>query len=104
MTSSDECVVCPIGTACSVGAPQPTGCSPGTYNALEAQATCTNCALGAYQDELGATGCKQCTPGYYCGEAASAPLPCPAGRHQNASLVVMTSPDECVVCPIGTAC
>ena len=100
MISAADCVVCPIGTACSVGASQATDCSPGTYNALEAQATCTNCALGSYQNELKATSCKQCTPGNYCGEGASAPLPCPAGRHQNASLPVMTTSDECVVCPV----
>ena len=55
-------------------------------------------------NESGATGCFDCTPGYYCIEGSSAPLPCPAGTHKNASLDVMTDPSQCVTCQAGTWC
>ena len=44
------------------------------------------------------------TPGYYCSEGATAPLPCPGGTHQNTSLSVMTGVEQCVVCGEGTYC
>ena len=45
-----------------------------------------------------------CTSGSFCLLGASAPLPCPSGRYQNASLRVMTSEDDCIECPEGTFC
>ena len=41
-------------------------------------------------------------------EGASAALPCPSGRYQNAMLLaagtLMTSADDCVSCPAGAFC
>ena len=52
--------------------------------------------------------CTPCTPGSYCPEGASAPLPCKAGTHQNATMrllnISMTSADDCIACPPGSAC
>ena len=43
MSSLDECIVCPPGTSCSVGAATPIDCLPGSYAANASQATCTLC-------------------------------------------------------------
>ena len=42
--------------------------------------------------------------GYYCQQGAGAPLPCPAGTANNPALSVLTSEDDCLVCPAGTFC
>ena len=57
------------------------------------------------QVEEGATGCDECTPGSYCKEGAPAPLPCPAGTHQDLTLTTpMTSEGQCIECSPGTFC
>merc|ERR1711938_2966 len=40
----------------------------------------------------------------YCAEGSAAPLPCPGGTTMDASLVVMTSEEQCLTCPEGTFC
>ena len=104
MTSVDQCLICGTGTFCPVGSATETLCAPGTYNPLAEQSTCTNCEPGKFQDQAGSTACKSCTEGYYCAQGAAAALPCRGGTHMNASLAVMTSADQCVVCPAGTSC
>ena len=55
--------------------------------------------------EEGATGCDECTPGSYCKEGAPAPLPCPAGTHQDLTLTTpMTSEGQCIECGAGVFC
>ena len=43
MTSADDCVICPVGTYCSVGSETPTDCAPGTYNDQTNASMCVNC-------------------------------------------------------------
>ena len=38
--SLDECIICPAGTACSVGSDKPTDCLPGSFGAEPMQPTC----------------------------------------------------------------
>ena len=102
--SLNECLVCPVGTSCSVGSAMAVPCAPGTYNNQPQQETCLKCAPGSFQELAGQTSCIPCTPGYYCAEGAAAALPCPGGTHKNALLSVMTSVDQCVACPVGTSC
>jgi len=103
--SLSECIDCPVGTSCSVGSAVALPCAPGTYNNRSRQETCLKCAPGSFQELPGQTSCNPCsTGGYYCAEGAAAALPCPFGTHKNASLSVMTSVDQCVVCPAGTSC
>ena len=105
MTSEDDCIACSNGTFCPVGSTNATLCAAGTYNAFERRIKCDKCAAGTYQDAEGATVCKECDAGAYCKEGASAPLPCPAGTHQNQSLTTpMTSETQCVECGEGTFC
>ena len=40
----------------------------------------------------------------YCAFGAAAALPCPAGKRKDASLAVMDSESDCIICPIGTFC
>ena len=44
-----------------------------------------------------------CVPDY-CAEGSAAALPCPAGKRNDASLTVMVSESDCIVCPEGTFC
>ncbi|KOO34597.1 mastigoneme-like protein [Chrysochromulina tobinii] len=104
MRSVDQCVVCPVGTSCSVGSAEAVPCAPGTYNNESRQETCVKCAPGFFQRLPGQTSCIPCTQGYYCELGAAAALPCDGGTHTNASLSVMTSANQCVVCPAGTSC
>jgi len=108
MTSVDQCVDCPVGTSCSVGSTVEVPCAPGTFQNQTRQAACLKCPAGFYQDRTGQTSCIPCTAGgYYCTQGAAAALPCPGGTRRNPSLsdvTLMTSPDQCVACPIGTSC
>ena len=40
----------------------------------------------------------------YCALGAAAALPCPAGKRKNATLAVMDSESDCIICPEGTFC
>ena len=40
----------------------------------------------------------------FCAEGAAAALPCPAGKRKDASLSVMDSESDCIICPEGTFC
>lgn len=60
---------CPVGRYCPPGSVEPLTCPQGTF-----------------QDETGASACKNCTPGYYCRDETPSdlntfPIPrdCPAG-------------------------
>ena len=44
-----------------------------------------------------------CVPDY-CAEGSAAALPCPAGKRNDASLTVMVSESDCIICPEGTFC
>ena len=100
MTSVEQCVICPEGTFCSVGSAAPTPCAPGTFNPHTNATTCSKCAAGEYQDAKRSRRLQaSAVGGYYCEAGASAPLPCPGGTHMDLSLPVMTSVEQCVICP-----
>ena len=87
----------------------PFQCSLGTYQDQTAQqgqqgstgAGCVSCAAGEYQDEQGQTACKDCIPGNYCEEGATASLPCPAGTTQGALNRTLVAQSDCINTPPG---
>merc|ERR1711965_425652 len=103
MTSVDQCVICPAGTACSVGTDQPKPCLPGSYGATPKKESCDLCPAGKFTSNASNTFCFECTPGYLCVEGSSAPQPCSGGTHANQTVLNMSgflgSLDECIVCP-----
>ena len=40
LSSLDQCVICPAGTACSVGSAEPAACLPGSYSATAMKEKC----------------------------------------------------------------
>ena len=111
-SNSSSCRACEPGKANPVpgrsDASACIDCLPGTVAPSVGQETCDKCAAGTYQPEVGTTACLPCEPGHYCAEGAAAALPCPSGRHQNATLrqlnISMTSADDCLECPPGAFC
>eukprot|EP00900_Chrysochromulina_parva_P018321 jgi/Chrpa1/26490/Chrysochromulina_OHIO_Genome00027944-RA len=97
MRSVDQCVVCPVGTSCSVGSAMAVPCAPGTYNNQSRQETCLKCAGGSFQNRTGQTSCSPCTAGYYCAEGAATPVPCLGGKYN--SRTGLESEAGCV--PVG---
>ena len=72
-TSAEECVLCPIGQACSTGAAAPTPCSPGSFQNRSGRPSCESCPAGRYQPASGKTGCVSCTLGHFCSSGESVP-------------------------------
>merc|ERR1740130_443836 len=87
MTSADDCLECPPGSACGTGAVEPSKCSPGTVAPNASMATCDRCAPGKFQPNSKATSCLPCEDdhlGVYCPNAGtSTPTPCPGGTYSN---------------------
>jgi hypothetical protein len=50
LTSVDQCVVCPVGTWCSVGSAVAMPSALGTYNKQPRQGMCLKCAAGSFQE------------------------------------------------------
>jgi hypothetical protein len=99
MSSVDQCVVCPRGTFCSVGAAVATPCAPGTFNPNASAQTCTSCVSGTFQEARGRTACVACSRGHYCGDGAAAALPCPGGYFSNRTS--LRHMEQCVPAPSG---
>jgi len=99
MTSIADCVGCPEGTFCPVGASEATNCSAGTYNPDPNQQTCLSCSVGTYQEDEGMTACSLCPAGSYCPAGSAMPLTCASGTYQNE-----TGRASCDPCPAGFAC
>ena len=108
LSSLEQCIVCPAGTACSVGTNEPLHCLPGSYGDVAEKEKCDLCPAGKYTGTSGNTACDDCTPGYLCVEGSSAPQPCRGGTHANQTVLNLTgflsSLDQCIICPEGTAC
>ena len=83
LSSQDSCVICPAGTACSIGSTQPQPCLPGSFSVKSEAERCDLCVSGEFQDQHGATACKQCTSGSYCERGTPNPTPCPGGTSSN---------------------
>lgn len=116
--------ICPRGSYCIPGSPNPTPCPAGSYGAttgLYASQQCTPCPSMTYSTSTGATAvtaclacepgllsnpgsteCSTCPLGSYCLLTSNTTLaiPCPAGRYSTTSGA--TSPDVCLSCGIGT--
>jgi hypothetical protein len=63
LSSLDQCVVCPAGTACSVGTNKPADCLPGSYSGAARKEKCDLCPAGKFTGTSGNTACDDCTPG-----------------------------------------
>ena len=96
---ASDCTTADAGTFAPTGSVVQTDCAAGTIAAVEGLGACDLCPAGKFQKDTGETTCVDCTPGYYCKEGAAAALPCPGGTHKDASLTVMTSDSQCIICP-----
>ena len=76
---------CEPGTFCPVGSSVASACSAGTFNSAQQQATCPLCLDGSYQDQQGATACKDCPPGGYCPAGSTTLQLCPGGTFSHAT-------------------
>merc|ERR1711871_1297317 len=76
----------------------------GTYNGAAAQAACTGCAKGLYNDQVGQTSaavCKQCAPGQYtaaAGQALCVGTVCEAGKFSAGG---QSEAHPCIACAAG---
>ena len=85
--------------------PAPRSTSRSNSPTLRRQSACAPCEAGRFQNASGAVDCWECEPGHYCLPGASAPLPCPAGTHQDLTLTSpMTSEGQCIECGAGVFC
>ena len=73
---TSDCIICPAGTACSVGSAQPMQCLPGSVAPSANMETCDLCGNGKFQRQYGQTSCEICIPGFYCKVGAAEPVPC----------------------------
>jgi len=116
-------IACPAGSYCEgFGNSQPTLCQPGTYNPLQAQASCKLSEPGTISPGLGRVQPMACPPGFVCNTSGGA-LPaarCPRGffcllgtKTSNASAPVsmdvaqskaLHRTDKPLPCPAATYC
>jgi hypothetical protein len=116
-------IACPAGTYCEgFGNSQPTQCQPGTYNPLQAQATCKLSEPGTISPGLGRIQPILCPAGFVCNTSGGA-LPaarCPRGfycllgtKTSNASAPssmdvaqskLLHRTDKPLPCPVATYC
>ncbi|XP_077985306.1 uncharacterized protein LOC144439946 [Glandiceps talaboti] len=97
--------ICPPGSYCPKGSPDPIGCAKGSYNELPGQSVCQQCPAGYYCMENATTYTETiCPTGYYCppGTTYDMEYPCPMGTYNpvNGS----DSLDDCLSCPPGEYC
>eukprot|EP01135_Chromosphaera_perkinsii_P006890 Nk52_evm45s621 gene=Nk52_evmTU45s621 len=97
---------CTVGHYCPAGTASPLPCSPGSFNPLENQATCTPCTAGFYCQDNGLVdiSAKPCPAGHYCptGTSSSNQYPCPAGKFLPSTGGKQAS--DCVPCTAGKYC
>ena len=63
-----QCSVCPAGSFCPLGSPQPTACPAGSY-CVYGSGVHEPCPLGSYSNKTGlrnVEGCGHCDAGSYC--------------------------------------
>ncbi|GBG24881.1 Sushi, von Willebrand factor type A, EGF and pentraxin domain-containing protein 1 [Hondaea fermentalgiana] len=112
LTDVDECTPCPAGSYCEGGLGRIGAigdvdghCSPGHYcPASTYEPNQFPCPDGTYTASVSLESEDQCTPcdlGHYCFDAATFPVPCPAGSYANET---GESDDLCTTCPAGYEC
>lgn len=97
---STGCTICPAGYACPGGLSDRVQCTPGTYQNLTGQSTCSNCGPGAYSLTNTATTCLTCAPGTNSSLAVRGTVcpPCPSGTYQPNS-----AQSTCIPCSPGSS-
>ena len=105
LISADACHVCPVGSACGIGATVPAACTPGTFSDKSSSAACIVCPEMTYQPSAGSTGCLDCGEGYHCppGSSARVPASCNEGTYLPKGRGFADQGD-CEQCPIGHWC
>lgn len=78
-----------------------TGCSPGQYQDISAQADCLLCPAGKYQDTQGQSDCKDCLDCETSLDGAKFCWTCTEGRYQDMPNQGTYSAPECKACPTG---
>ena len=102
LVAESDCTPCTVGHACPKGSAAPEPCSPGSVAPDVSMATCNACEAGSYQDEEGASACKECPEASFCIEGAFTPALCFAGTWSGE--LGLVSSDECIDCPLGSWC
>ena len=88
----------------------PFACSAGLLGSADPQyqrdAMCKGfCPAGELCDTEATVASKSCTPGYFCEEGSSVPVPCAPGTYDGVGLGGLASQGECALCPAGrSAC
>ena len=118
-----EWEVCPPGSFCPLGSPDPVPCPNGTFSntsGLQAESDCTACLAGSFCIGTGLTApsgkCMMgyycpvrtnvsqpiqnpCPAGHFCPEGTPEPIPCRHGEYQP-----NTRQPSCIPCPPGFYC
>ena len=98
-TGQGGCRPCDRGYRCP-GASVQIECGSGRRDAPELGfSSCTQCEAGKFNRDEGATGCVDCPRGFYCGDGATEPVPCPEGTFSNG--MNLAAQTECSACPAG---
>ena len=119
-----EAGVCPPGTYCPAGSPEPQLCPAATFSnvsGLRSVEECTNCTAGQFCDTPGLSSpVGECDAGYYCPIGSTSafeivcdlgafcptgsetPQGCPEGTYSNAT--GLKSVGQCSPCPGGLYC
>eukprot|EP00792_Barthelona_sp_PAP020_P012688 TRINITY_DN745_c0_g1_i1.p1 TRINITY_DN745_c0_g1~~TRINITY_DN745_c0_g1_i1.p1 ORF type:complete len:905 (-),score=137.71 TRINITY_DN745_c0_g1_i1:195-2627(-) len=77
----------------------PTVCPAAKYNS-DGEDTCSKCAAGTFNPNIGMSFCEDCIAGTYSLEGASSCTKCSKGTYS--TTVAATSGSTCVNCPKGT--
>lgn len=112
-SAAEECLTCLAGHYCPSGnethpTVSPLPCRPGTYNPLNGtghEFNCLLCPAGRACPIIAQTEPSHtCNQGHYCPNGTIQPnqFPCPPGTYTFS--FDLQSPEECSVCPAGSAC
>ena len=104
-----ECLACPPGYWCPVGSSDPVACPEGTYNPNNGSASehqCVACTAGfaCPLPTMSDGSAVPCAVGHYCPSGTTFPTQyqCPNGTYTDSTS--LTRPEDCTVCPPGSAC
>ncbi len=110
-TGQSNCLPCPAGSFCTIGAFAPTVCPDKTFSLASAD-TCTTCPAGffctggsrtaclagTYQTLTGQSSCVSCDAGHFCPAGASSKTICAGATYSTGGASV------CSACSAGSFC
>ena len=94
---------CPRGHFCPNGTANPFGCSPGTYQRREHEASCDICPEGHYC-LANTSDPYPCPAHHYCPNGTHTPVVCPNGTFTYDNASKLSNMDQCRPCDVGHYC